>query len=488
MSQTPIREVDVAIIGAGTSGLSARREVIKQNKSYVVIDDGPLGTTCARVGCMPSKVLIQVAKDFHRRHKLKEQGIHGAEHLTIDRVEAMAHVRGLRDYFTGFVKEGVGQWANNNLIRKRAKFVDEHTLDLGDETIKAGKTIIATGSTPIIPGPWREFSDYLVTTDEFFELEKLPNKMAVIGLGVIGIELGQALSRLGIEVIGVSLDKSIGGLSHPILQDYAADTFSEEMRLVFASANLKGKGPNGGLIVEAGGEEHEVDKVLLSLGRSPNLTGMGLEDLGLIDLPEKRIPDFDTSTMRIRGTDIYIVGDVNSFRPLLHEAADEGRMAGFNAARDDDTCFRRRMNLGVTFSDPEIAFIGENFKALTDRGADFVIGEVSFEGQGRATVMRKNKGLLYVYVERRSGLVLGAEMIAPGSEHFAHLFSLILTMKMNIHDVLAQPYYHPVLEEGLRTAFRDAASKVDTPPRDIEILYCAEPPVGACPDVNKTDN
>ncbi len=159
-------------------------------------------------------------------------------------------------------------------------------------------------------------------------------------------------------------------------------------------------------------------------------------------------------------------------------------MAGYNAARplEEETCFRRRMSLGVTFSDPEIAFIGETYKSLTDRGVDFVTGEVSFESQGRARVMGKNKGLLYVYVDRKTGTVLGAEMIAPSADHFAHLFALIVSMEMNIHDVLSMPFYHPVLEEGLRTAFRDAAQKVDAPPREIEILYCSEPPVGACGD------
>lgn len=487
MSHNVTRTVDVAIIGAGSAGLSARREVIKQNKSYVVIDDGPLGTTCARVGCMPSKVLIQVAKDYHRRHAFDAQGIHGGEALSIDRREAMAHVRGLRDYFTGFVKDGIGSWSETHLIRARAKFLDGNTLQAGSEIIRAGKIIIATGSSPILPGPWREYAKDLVTTDQFFELDTLPEKMAVIGLGVIGIELGQAISRLGVDVVGISLDKSIGGLSHPDLQDYAVKTFENEMKLVFGAADIIGRGPDGGVLVSAGGDTYAVDKVLLSLGRAPNLGSLGLDDIGLINPPEKRIPDFATNTMRVTGTDIYIAGDVNGDRPLLHEAADEGRIAGFNAARDEDTCFQRRMPLAVTFSDPEIAIVGETYRSLNERGADFVTGEVSFEGQGRARIMSKNKGHVHIYADRQTGKILGTEMISPSADHFAHLFALIITTGLTVRDVLSLPFYHPVLEEGLRTAFRDAATKLETPPGDMELLYCAEPPVGACPDVNLTD-
>ena len=123
------RKVEVAIIGAGTAGLSARREVAKLTNDYVVIDDGELGTTCARVGCMPSKALIQAANDFHHRHKLEAYGVSGVEGLAIDRDAAMGHMRGLRDHFVGFVKRGIAEWSDTHLIRRRAKFASPNLLD-----------------------------------------------------------------------------------------------------------------------------------------------------------------------------------------------------------------------------------------------------------------------------------------------------------------------------------------------------------------------
>ncbi|MCK5920504.1 MAG: dihydrolipoyl dehydrogenase [Methylococcales bacterium] len=468
------------IIGAGTAGLSARREVSKLTDNYLVIDDGPLGTTCARIGCMPSKVLIQAANDFHRRHKFDTLGITGSDGLGIDHFKTMAHVRGLRDYFVGFVKEGIGKWADDHLIRKRATFIDANTLDLGDERVQADNIIIASGSSPVIPGSWRQYSDHLITTDDFFELETLPKRVAVVGLGVIGIELGQALSRLGVEVVGLSLGKAIGGLSDPELQDYAADTFSQEFETVFAAAEIFSVS-DAGIVVGAGDKQWTVDKILLTLGRSPNLNSLNLSATGA-NLNERGVPEIDQETLRIKGTPIYLAGDATGERNLLHEAADEGRIAGYNAVRGDDHCFRRRPLLAVTFSDPNIAIVGKSWRELSNSDKAFVTGSASYESQGRATVMLKDKGQVHVYADRASGVFLGAEMIAPGAEHFAHLLSWIVTMGISVHEVLSLPFYHPVLEEGLRTAFRDAASKVDAKPADIELLRCSEPPVGARTD------
>ena len=114
-----MKKYDVAIIGAGTAGLTARKEVAKVTDNYIVIDDGPLGTTCARVGCMPSKVLIQAANDFHRRHSLETEGIYGE--LKIDRAKTMEHVRSLRDRFVRGVKSSLPQW-ENKLVRKQASY------------------------------------------------------------------------------------------------------------------------------------------------------------------------------------------------------------------------------------------------------------------------------------------------------------------------------------------------------------------------------
>lgn len=149
-----MRTVDVAIIGAGSAGIAARSEVARVTDDYVVIDDGTLGTTCARVGCMPSKALIQVANDFQRRTVFEEMGIAGAGRLAADRGRALAHVRRLRDGFVAAVLKDMRTW-EDHLVRARARFVDPDTLAVGQDTIKAKAIVVATGSRPIIPPPWR---------------------------------------------------------------------------------------------------------------------------------------------------------------------------------------------------------------------------------------------------------------------------------------------------------------------------------------------
>ena len=223
-----MKELDVAILGAGTAGLSARREVAKVTSNYLVFDGGKLGTTCARAGCMPSKVLIQVANDFHVRTKLQRRGISGGDHLAVDGGALMSHVRSLRDRFVRAVVDSMESWQETHLVRHHARLVDPHTIEAGGERYRARRIIIATGSRPTRSRAWQDAAALLSDSDDVFEWPTLPRFVAVIGLGVIGVELGQALARLGTQVIGISLDKAIGGLSDPEIQDYAVRALEKE--------------------------------------------------------------------------------------------------------------------------------------------------------------------------------------------------------------------------------------------------------------------
>lgn len=463
-----MRKVDVAIIGAGSAGLSARREVAKKTDNYVVIDDGILGTTCARVGCMPSKVLIQVANDYDRRNKFAEQGIHGQENLQVNYVEVMQHVRKLRDRFVRSVMQGMDSWVDEKyFIRKRAKFLDDHTLAVGDEKIVAEKIIIATGSRPIIPQVFEKYSQYVIDTETFFEQESLPKTMAVIGLGVIGIELGQALHRLGVKVSAITRRKSISGLSDPDLCAYVTKKFAEQMDIYYGGVESVHE-ENGKLNIMAGGKAHIVEKVLVATGRRPGVLNLGLENTKA-QLNKHGVPEYNHWTFQVNGAEhLFITGDSNGDKQMLHEASDEGRIAGFNAV-NPVTQFQTRTPLGITFCDPNIAFVGKRFHQLLDEGTVFEVGEVSFEGQGRSIVKLKEIGMLRVYGRKSDGLLLGAELFAPDGEHLAHLLAWIVSQKMTVGRALALPFYHPVVEEGLRTALRNLRDKVEEEQPPIEL-------------------
>ncbi len=470
-----MKQLDVAIIGAGTAGLSARSEVAKITDNYLVFDGGTLGTTCARVGCMPSKVFIQVANDFHTLTKFEKRGFRGEKNITIDDGAVMQHVRSLRDRFVRAVVGSFDVWQEKHLVRHHARFVDGQTLEAGGERYQAKKIIIATGGRPSVPKDWESASKWISTSDDVFEWQCLPKSVAIIGLGVIGVELGQALARLGVQVFALSLDKAVGGLSDPVLQEYAVAALAKEFEINTSGvASLTAVSDGEGLLVKAGnGVEYRVERALVAAGRKLNLDGLNLQATGL-KVNERGLPKFDEGTHRIEDSDIYIAGDVDGTRPLLHEAADEGWIAGYNAVRASDSCFARRTPLAITFSEPNIALVGESHRSLVSRGADFVTGTVCFEGYGRAIIRLQEVGLVHIYADRKTGKLLGAEMFAPAGEHLAHLVVWAIAAGHSVDESLALPFYHPVFEEGIKTALRECRSQLTLPARPLELFRCQE--------------
>ena len=449
------RSYDVAIIGSGSAGLSALREVRKQTDNFVLINDGAYGTTCARVGCMPSKTLIEAAIAFHRCKALGSFGMSGAERLVVDIPAVLRRVRRLRDSFVAGMLKLTDEMKDHS-IAGRARFLEPQVLAVGERRVHAKKIIIATGSRPVVPKEWAALGTRMLTSDDLFEQETLPSRMAVIGMGALGSEIAQALARLGIEVTGFGSDEHIAGLSDPDVNRQAVALLRAEFAIHLGQAAepvIEGER----IRVHAGNESAVADKVLVALGRRPNVDQMGIENLG-VELDEHGVPPFDARSMQIAGLPVYIAGDASRHLPLLHEALDEGYIAGYNAPRNEPVCFERRVPLAIVFTDPGIAVLGQSFKTLNED--EIVIGEVDFSNQGRARMAEVNHGLLRVYAERSSDRLLGAEMCAPQGEHLAHLLALAVQRKLTVRELLGMPFYHPVLEEGLRTALRDAAGKL----------------------------
>lgn len=453
------RKVDVAIIGAGTSGLNAMGQVRRAGKRFVLINGGELGTTCARVGCMPSKAIIQVAEDFHRRKLFDRYCIEGGDGLTIDVPEVMEFVQDMRDIFVDRVLQGSTDEMGDEFIEGYARFAAPNRLEVGAEEIEADKIVIAAGSTPIVPKSWRAFGDRVVTTDEFFELETLPQSMAVIGLGVIGLELGQTLHRLGVEVVGIDALEHIGGLSDPLVNAEAVKVIGKEFPLWMGNPADLSEGKAGRIRVTAGEHVAEVDKVLVCIGRRPFLDHLGLEKLG-VELNERGLPDYDPQTMQIHNLPVFLAGDVNGDAPILHEASAEGKIAGFNASQDAVTRFSRNPKLAITFCDPNIVTVGQTWASLADN-PDVVAGEMRLGPVGRALIMGKNKGIIRVYADRGTGSLLGGEMIAPKGDSLGHILAWAIQQKLTVFDTLTLPFYHPTLEEALQGALQNLQGQLD---------------------------
>lgn len=457
------RKTDVAIIGAGTAGLSAYRAVKTAGLDAMLIEGGPYGTTCARVGCMPSKLLIAAAEAAHTAATAAPFGVH-VDGLRIDGGQVMERVRRERDRFVGFVLESVDAIPAADKARGYARFVSDTVLHVDDHTeIQASRVVIATGTSPVVPDTYKGLGDRVIINDDVFAWQTLPRRVLVVGTGVIGLELGQALSRLGVQTCLINRSASLGGLLDPEVRASAVAAFEQELDLRLESQVLAARreGDEVEVRLQTAGQAETTERfdyVLVATGRRPNLLGLGLQNTTAV-LDEHGMPQFDPGTLQLGNSPIFIAGDVNGILPVLHEAADDGHIAGGNAAAwPHVTPATRRTSMAIVFSDPQLAWVGTRYKDLSS--SRVVCGHVDFGNQGRSRVMLKNQGMLRVYASVTDGRFVGAEMAGPAMEHVAHLLAWAHQSRLTIAQMIQMPFYHPVIEEGLRTALRQAARRL----------------------------
>lgn len=463
-------QADVVIIGGGTAGMGAFRNARLHTENVYLIESHVFGTTCARVGCMPSKLLIAAAEARYHALHTDPFGIHlDKNSVVVNGEEVMHRVKTERDRFVGFVLEDVEAWPAERRIMGQAKFIDEHTIQIDDHTqITADRIVIATGSRPNILPQWQAVGNKLIVNDDVFSWDTLPESVAVFGPGVIGLELGQALSRLGVKVEIFGNNGALGGISDPVVLQEAINVFNGELTLHLEAQTEVALNEEGKVEIkwQDNGQSgvFTADYLLAAAGRVPNVDNLGLENLN-IETDGRGVPIANPHTMQTSIPHIFIAGDASNQLPLLHEASDQGKIAGDNAGRypDIQSGLRRSM-IGVVFTSPQIASIGARFTTLeqqySDKTDQLVIGEVSFRNQGRSRVMLVNKGHMRIYADRQSKRFLGAEIVGPAAEHLAHLLSWAHQMHMTIPQMLDMPFYHPVIEEGLRTALRDVNAKL----------------------------
>lgn len=455
-----LMNVDVAIIGAGTGGMYALREIRRSNKSFVLIDSGPLGTTCARVGCMPSKVALHIAEFWHSQKEFPRYGISGAEHLRLDGAAAWQALREQRDQFANSAAGNAKKGAGEHLMMGRARFLEPTLLEVeqasGTQQVRAKAVIIANGSRPVMPAFLKPFSEHCITTDEFFEMENLPESIGILGLGAIGLEMGLALARLGVEVHGADMAHTVAGISDPEVSEVALAEFAKEIHL-YLGAPAELASAEQGVLLKAGDKQVQVDKVLVALGRRPNTDQLNLAEAGF-ELDERGQPLFDINTLQVGSHPVFIVGDVNGYRPLMHEAADEGAMAGYNAVQPEPVAFKRKTPLAIAFTNPDVISVGKRFDELNE--SEVLIGTALSQANGRSRVLTDREGVLRLYADKNSGKLLGASMIGVRGEHVAQLLALAIERGETAHSLLQLAFYHPVVEEIIQSALQDIAKHI----------------------------
>lgn len=456
-------QVDIAILGAGTAGMGAYSAATRAGARAVLIDPGPLGTTCARVGCMPSKAVLRAGQRWHALRDLMPAGMTETQwraslpagHTTPQAMwsEALA----LRD---GLVEGNIRQLrklAGDDLLAASAHFVDAHTVALSDgRRVQAKAFVVATGSTPHVPPELREqLGDALITTDDLFDLHELPRSVAVMGLGAIGMEMGIALHQLGVQVLGIGRSAVVGGVDDPEVAQAASTYFAGQMPLALGEKAPQFQRNDSGVLVQAGGQQLQAQYVLAAVGRRPRTEGLNLQAAG-VQMDAKGRPQWDAATLRYSGTHVFVAGDATGDNTLFHEALHEGRMAAQQAlaavGKADANAPQRMVPISVLFSHPDVAQVGARFSELP---ADAVVGTATGQGSGRSKVMAAPHHMLRLYADRSSRQLLGATVFSEGGEHMAHALAWAIQRGETVDSMLELPYYHPCLEEMIETALKD---------------------------------
>lgn len=409
---------------------------------------------------MPSKLLIAAGEAAHSVRNAAEFGIEVAE-PRINGPEVMKRVRRLRDDFVSGVKDSIDDLPDGVAVKSTAHFLSQTELALDDgRKVTAKAIIIATGSSPVIPPPFADLGDAVLTNESLFELEQLPASLGVIGAGPLGLELAQALARLGVSVEVFDMGTEIAGLSKGDPHTSLKDALSRELTF-HLDVNPEAKRVEDGVELswdEDGQSRTAVfERLLVAAGRAPNLESLDLEKSGT-ELDDHGTPMFDEQTLQCSSSPVFIVGDANHDLPILHEASSEGAIAGNNAATHPDVqSFSRSTRLQIMFTEPNMAIIGE------DPGDDTVTGRVDYKDQGRARAMGVNQGVCEIYARTGCGTITGACLVGPGAEHLAHLLAWSIEHGATASDLLDKPFYHPTIEEGLKTALKQICHGLHLP-------------------------
>ncbi|MBF0254604.1 MAG: dihydrolipoyl dehydrogenase [Candidatus Omnitrophica bacterium] len=449
-------KVDVAVVGAGTAGLASRRSAQKAGASSVILDPGPLGTTCARTGCMPSKLLIAAADMAEAARRSKKLGI--CNRVSVRGRDVLGRVRRERDRFVAFVMDEIRELKKDGfLIEEKAEFTGSGALRAGSHRVEAASIVIAVGSGPVVPPAFRDLGHTVMTYEDLFEMKDFPESVLVIGAGLVGLELGQALQRLGTRVRVLGVHGKVGFLEDAALREEATKIFNREFPLHTTHRLLEVRKHTAGVCVRFEDERSDVredffERVLCAAGRKPRWQDLCPDKAG-ISLNEEGLPEICPRTFNIKNTRVFAVGDANRIRPVLHEASFEGHIAGQNAARFPQLrAAHRKTPLNILFTDPQIASAG-SVPESADPG--IVTAGVSFASQGRSRIMDENRGQILLYADRVTKTLTAAELVAPRAEHLAHEIAWMIESHTRVEDLVSRPFYHPTFEEGLHTALEN---------------------------------
>jgi dihydrolipoamide dehydrogenase len=449
------KSFDAVVIGAGMGGyVSAIRMAQLGLKAALVEKEATLGGVCLNWGCIPSKALIAAANLAEDLRGAAARGISGE--VRVDAVK----LRAFKDEVVKKLVGGVSLLEKGNgveVLRGTAAFVGPNAIEVkgkdGTDRIEARAFVVATGARPVeIPG--FPFGGDVWSARDAVDLPEVPGRLAVIGGGVIGLELGTAYAKLGSKVTVIeALPQILTGIDPEAVRLVAKSLRQREVR-VLTSAKARELGKKSGALVlmaEAEGKQEaiECDKVLVAVGFRPVTEGLGLDRVG-VKLTPQGFVEVD-ERYRTSAPAIHAVGDLTGPPFLAHKAAKEGEIAaeviaGRKSARDWVA-----MPAGI-FTDPEIGSVGLSEEEARKAGYDPIAGKFSFGALGRAIAIGHAEGFVKVVADRASKLLLGAVFVGHEAADLVAEAALALEMGATLEDVALTVHAHPTMPEAFQEA------------------------------------
>ena len=464
------KNFDVVVIGGGPGGYIAAIRAAQLGFNTACIDEwkndkgGPApGGTCTNVGCIPSKALLQSSEHFeHAGHSFADHGI-GLKDLTID----VKKMLGRKDTVVKQNNDGILYLFKKNKVSffhgrgAFAKAVDGgHAVTVGDETLVGKHVIVATGSNArALPGtPFDE--ETVLSNDGALRIGAVPKKLGLIGAGVIGLEMGSVWRRLGAEVTVLEgLPTFLGAVDEQIAKEAHKAFVKQGLKIELGVKVGEIKAGKKGVSVAyttAKGESQtlDVDKLIVSIGRVPNTTGLNAEAVGLkLDERGAIVVDADCRT-NLPG--VWAVGDVVRGPMLAHKAEEEGvavaeRIAGQHGHVNFNTI------PWVIYTSPEIAWVGETEQQLKARGAAYKAGTFPFMANGRARALGDTTGMVKFLADAKTDEILGVHIVGPMASELIAEAVVAMEFKASAEDIARICHAHPSLSE----ATKEAALAVD---------------------------
>lgn len=445
---------DIVVVGAGPGGYAAAFYAADRGKKVILVErDSRLGGACLNVGCIPSKALLHAAKLIAEAQDSVDRGISfGKPKLDL------ARMRSWKDSIVGKLAAGVSGLAERRgvqVIRGRGYFEDSTTLRVetkeGQQFIAFQQAIIAVGSRPALPSAFDLGNRRIMTSTEALEIEDIPKDFLIVGGGYIGMELGTVYATLGSSVVVAELMPTIlagadPDLIRPLLR--RVEKIFKEIRVGVKVLKMATAGKKIKVNMDVGGNVREemYDRVLVSVGRSPNTMDLGLENTR-VQKDEKGFIKVD-ERQRTADQGIYAIGDVAGGVLLAHKATKEARIA-VEVITGESSVFEDIIIPAVVFTDPEIAWCGLTEAEAKERNIRVEVAKFPWSASGRALSFDRTDGLTKLVIEPETERILGVGIVGAGAGELISEGVVAIEMGATARDIAETVHPHPTLSETL---------------------------------------